>query len=65
MNENGFGAYTNKKKENELLKKQIVVLEQNQIGGIRLKIDENNNIKNIKSEEPPFRFPIQLAKEAA
>ena len=63
MNDNGFGAYQNKKKENEMLKKQIVVLEQNQLGGIRLKIDEKNNFKNIKTEDPPFRFPIQLAKE--
>lgn len=56
MNTNtGWAAFTNQKKENEGLKKQLIVQDANK-NGIRLIIDEKDNFKNVISEETQFRF---------
>ena len=43
---NGWGAYQNKKKEIEKLKKQIVIQNENDYGD-RITIDKKHNFKNI------------------
>ena len=56
MNTNtGWAAFTNQKKENQDLKKQLIVQDANK-NGIRLIIDEKDNFKNVISEETQFRF---------
>jgi hypothetical protein len=51
----GWAAFTNQKKENQDLKKQLIVQDANK-NGIRLIIDEKDNFKNVISEETQFRF---------
>ena len=51
------GAYGNKKKENELLKAENLVLKSNQ-NGIRLKLNETGDYTNVVSLVSPFRFPM-------
>ena len=58
----GWGAYQNKKKEIEKIKTQLVVQKENNYGE-RIKVDKNNNFKNIKTPINPFRFPNNVAKE--
>jgi hypothetical protein len=63
MNTNtGWGAFTNQKKENQDLKKQLIVQDANR-NGIRLIIDEKDNFKNVISEETQFRFSEINKKE--
>ena len=53
----GWAAFTNQKKENQDLKKQLIVQDANaNKNGIRLIIDEKDNFKNVISEETQFRF---------
>ena len=52
----GWGAYTNQKNENQVLKAQLVLHEANQ-NGIRLTIDEKGEFKNIDADCTPFRIP--------
>jgi hypothetical protein len=51
----GWAAFTNQKKENQDLKKQLIVQDANK-NGVRLIIDEKDNFKNVISEETQFRF---------
>ena len=65
MNEektNGWGAYQNKKKEIEKLKKQIVVQDLNNYGEI-ISVDEKNNFKHVSKQINPFRFPNKIKNE--
>ena len=56
MNTNtGWGAFTNQKKENQDLKKQLIVQDANK-NGVRLIIDEKDNFKNVISDDTRFRF---------
>ena len=56
MNTNtGWGAFTNQKKENQDLKRQLIVQDANK-NGVRLIIDEQDNFKNVISDETQFRF---------
>ncbi len=59
---NGWGAYQNKKKEIQQLKKQIVVQELNNYGEI-VSIDTNNNFKHVSKNINPFRFPNKIKNE--
>ena len=57
-NNNMGGAYGNSKKEIELIKAKILVLESNQ-NGIRLELNEVDNYKNIAMTlDTPFRWSI-------
>jgi flagellar motility protein MotE (MotC chaperone) len=57
-NNNMGGAYGNCKKKINFLESKIVLLESNQ-NGVRLKMDEVGNFKNIvMSSESPFRYPV-------
>ena len=57
-NNNMGGAYGNCKKKINFLESKIVLLESNQ-NGVRLKMDEDGNFKNIvMSSESPFRYPV-------
>jgi hypothetical protein len=58
----GWGAYQNKKKEIEKLKKQIVVQEINSYGDI-ISLDEKNNFKPVFTNINPFRFPNKIKNE--
>lgn len=62
METNGWGAYQNKKKEIEKLKKQIIVQDINNYGEV-LSIDKNNNFKPIFKDVNPFRFPNKIKSE--
>lgn len=53
---NGWGAFQNKKKEIEKLKKQLVVNSLNNYGEILI-INKNDDIKPVFSNVNPFRFP--------
>ena len=56
MNTNtGWGAFTNQKKENQDLKRQLIVQDANK-NGVRLIIDEKDNFKNVISDDTQFRF---------
>ena len=58
---NGWGAYQNKKNENEILKKQLIVQNENSFGE-RIKIDNNsNNFINLPKKINPFRYPNTIA----
>lgn len=58
----GWGAYQNKKKEIEKLKKQIVVQDLNNYGDV-ISIDKNNNFKHESKPINPFRFPNKIKNE--
>lgn len=59
---NMAGAWMNKKKENEKLKSQIVVLESNQ-NGVRLKMNETGFYENITiNPDNIFRWPILVSE---
>lgn len=58
----GWGAYMNQKKENQELKKQLIVKDSNQ-NGIRLEIDNKGDFKNIYTDTNalnPFRLPEKI-----
>ncbi len=56
------GAWMNKKKENEKLKSQIVVLESNQ-NGVRLKMNETGFYENVTiNPDNIFRWPISVSE---
>ena len=58
----GWGAYMNQKKENQELKKQLIVKDSNQ-NGIRLEIDDKGDFKNIYTDTNalnPFRLPEKI-----
>jgi len=58
----GWGAYTNKKKEIEKLKKQIIVQDINNYGEV-ISLDQKNNFKGISTDINPFRFPNKIKTE--
>ena len=58
----GWGAYMNQKKENQELKKQLIVKESNQ-NGIRLEINDKGDFKNVYTDTNalnPFRLPEKI-----
>ena len=61
-NENGWGAFQNMKKENQTLKKGIIVQNENSYGE-RICVDKYNNFKNISSRVNPFRFPDSVKND--
>ena len=59
---NMAGAWMNKKKENEKLKSQLVVLESNQ-NGVRFKINETGFYENVTiNSNNNFRWPIIVSE---
>ena len=59
---NMAGAWMNKKKENEKLKSQLVVLESNQ-NGVRLKMNETGFYENVTiNSNNNFRWPIIVSE---
>ena len=59
---NMAGAWMNKKKENERLKSQLVVLESNQ-NGVRLKMNETGFYENVTiNSNNNFRWPILVSE---
>jgi hypothetical protein len=58
----GWGAYQNKKKENEILKKQLVVNDSN-VWGERISLNHRNEFKNVRTTVNPFRFPGMIKNE--
>jgi len=61
-NENGWGAFQNMKKENQNLKKGIVIQNENSYGE-RICLDKYNNFKNISSRVNPFRFSDSIKND--
>ena len=61
-NDNGWGAFQNMKKENQNLKKGIVVQNENSYGE-RICLDKYNNFKNISSRVNPFRFSDSIKND--
>ena len=61
-NENGWGAFQNLKTENQKLKKEIIIQNENNYGE-RISIDKYNNFRNISSRVNPFRFPDSIKNE--
>jgi hypothetical protein len=59
---NGWGAYQNKKKEIDNLKKQIVIQDVNNYGEV-ITIDKNDNFKTVCAKANPFRFPNKIKNE--
>jgi hypothetical protein len=59
---NGWGAFQNLRKENQKLKKEIIVQNENNYGE-RIVIDKYNNFKNINSRVNPFRFPDSIKND--
>ena len=58
----GWGAYMNQKKENQELKKQLIVKDSNQ-NGIRLEINDKGDFKNVYTDTNalnPFRLPEKI-----
>jgi len=58
----GWGAYQNKKKEIETLKKQLIVQDTNKFGDV-ITLNKNNIFKNVKTNVNPFRFPNKIKTE--
>lgn len=58
----GWGAYQNKKKEIETLKKQLIVQDTNKFGDV-ITLNKNNVFKNMKTNVNPFRFPNKIKTE--
>ena len=65
-NENsfGWGAYQNKKKEVETLKKQLIVQDTNSFGEV-ITLNKYNDFQNVKTKENPFRFPNKIKNDEA
>ena len=65
-NENsfGWGAYQNKKKEVETLKKQLIVQDTNRFGEV-ITLNKYNDFQNVKTKENPFRFPNKIKNDEA
>jgi hypothetical protein len=61
-NESGWGAFQNLKTENQKLKKEIIIQNENNYGE-RISIDKYNNFRNISSRVNPFRFPDSIKNE--
>lgn len=61
-NNNGWGAFQNKKKEIESLKKQLVVQDMNKFGDV-ITLNKNNEFENTKTKVNPFRFPNKIKNE--
>ena len=63
-NENsfGWGAYQNKKKEVETLKKQLIVQDTNRFGEV-ITLNKYNDFQNVKTKENPFRFPNKIKND--
>jgi hypothetical protein len=61
-NSQGWGAYQNKKKENENLKKNLIVQDINKFGE-RIVLNDNKEFMNVSSVVNPFRFLISGEKE--
>ena len=59
---NGWGAYHNKKKEIETLKKQLIVQDINKFGDVIL-LNKNNDFENTNIKVNPFRFPNKIKNE--
>jgi hypothetical protein len=59
---NGWGAYQNKKKEIETLKKQLIVQDINKFGDV-ITLNKNNDFENAKIKVNPFRFPNKITNE--
>jgi hypothetical protein len=55
-NSNGWGAFMNQKKENEVLKQQQIIDKAKQ-SGIILSVNDNGNFNNAEAVESPFRMP--------
>ncbi len=55
-NSNGWGAFMNQKKENEVLKQQQIIDKAKQ-SGIILSVNDNGNFNNAEAIESPFRMP--------
>jgi hypothetical protein len=58
-NSAGWGAYQNKKKEIETLKKQLIVQDTNKFGDV-ITLNKNNIFRNVKTNVNPFRFPNKI-----
>lgn len=54
-NSNGFGAWQNARKENEILKTKLLVEQENKFGK-KIKINSNGNIEPVNNSNNPFRF---------
>lgn len=52
---NGFGAWQNVRKENEKLKTQLLVEQENKFGQ-KIKINNDGNITAANNANNPFRF---------
>jgi hypothetical protein len=61
-NSAGWGAYQNKKKEIETLKKQLIVQDTNKFGDV-ITLNKNNIFRNVKTNVNPFRFPNKIKTE--
>jgi hypothetical protein len=59
---NGWGAFQNKKKEIETLKKQLIVQDINKFGDV-ITLNKNNDFENTKVKVNPFRFPNKIKNE--
>ena len=66
MNKNegscGWGAFQNLRTENQKLKKEIIIQNENNYGE-RISIDKYNNFRNVSSRVNPFRFPDSIKNE--
>jgi hypothetical protein len=58
----GWGAYQNKKKEIETLKKQLIVQDTNKFGDV-ITLNKNNIFRNVRTNVNPFRFPNKIKTE--
>jgi hypothetical protein len=61
-NESGWGAFQNLRTENQKLKKEIIIQNENNYGE-RICVDKYNNFKNLTSRVNPFRFPDSIKNE--
>ena len=59
---NGWGAFQNKKKEIEILKKQLIVQDINKFGNVII-LNKNNEFEKNNIKVNPFRFPNKIANE--
>ena len=61
-NNQGWSAYMNQKKENQELKKQLIVKEANQ-NGVRLTINDKGNFENVYTNSTNSLNPFRLTQE--